>query len=101
MSDVEKSLESLVERVVRKVLAERDIKPANEPNLVTVAEYARTRSISESTVRQALAENRLDKTKIGRAVRIPANAEIRKRQPTEDAITEHARLVLLRGGKAR
>lgn len=100
MTDLESQLEQLVERVVRKVLAE---KPANEPapEYVSPAEYARARSISESTVRAAIRENRLEHIRIGRAVRIPTTAAIGKKPIDERDVTERARLVLLGGGKGR
>lgn len=91
MTDLEKQLEQLVERVVRKVLAE---KPANDatPELVTVAAYASRLSVSERTVRDAIRDGRLEHVRIGRAVRIPAAAKI---SPRVEAATARARLALL------
>lgn len=70
-------LESIIRTIVRDEL-ERATRPAPAVEQVTAAEYARRRSISVSTVRAAIAEGRLQAVKIGRAVRIPANAEIGK-----------------------
>lgn len=66
-------LEQAIERIVRRVLA--DLKPANDSH-ITVAEFASRRSISESTVRIAIREKRLPCLRVGRAVRVPADAEI-------------------------
>lgn len=89
-------LEHMIEQVVRRVLAEERTVPP--PDLVTVAEYARVRSISEKTVRVAIAEHRLDVLRIGRAVRIPANAEIARRRGVGNA---RALTVLMGGGGKR
>ena len=97
------SLEDEIRRIVREELAK--LQPANDSapsEYVTVAEYARARSISESTVRQAIADKRIESILIGRSRRIPANASIAKRTvATADDFTARARLVLLGGGKAR
>lgn len=90
-------LEQLIRKIVRDELAKVKPEPVT-PDLVTVAEYARARSISESTVRQAIAEKRLAVVRIGRSVRVPAGATITKRAANDD-VTERARLVLLGGGK--
>ena len=93
-------LERLIADAVARELDKRGVKPANEPAThVTVAEYARARSISESTVRIAIREKRLPCIRIGRAVRIPSDVEIARRTTAEDAATARARSVLLRGGK--
>lgn len=98
MSDLEQLIRQIVRDVVRDELAKQ--KPANDvaPDLVTVAEYARARSISESTVRQAIRDGRLAVERIGRAVRIPADATIRAAATTAN---EQAVLKLMRGGKVR
>jgi excisionase family DNA binding protein len=46
------------------------------PTHVSVAEYAATRSISASTVRNAIRSGRLPALRIGTAIRVPADAEI-------------------------
>lgn len=94
-------LEEMIRRIVRDELAKA--KPANDdqaPALITVDEYARARSISESTVRIAIREKRLESKRIGRAVRIPATAEIQKRVPVKDELAARALRVLL-GGKGQ
>jgi excisionase family DNA binding protein len=85
------TIEQTIEAIVRRVLAERDSQPANDAH-VTVAEYARRRSISESTVRQAIRANRLPCLRVGRAVRVPADEEI---APAVRDTTQRARAKLL------
>jgi excisionase family DNA binding protein len=46
------------------------------PTHVSVAEYAATRSISASTVRNAIRRGRLPALRIGTAVRVPVDVEI-------------------------
>lgn len=69
MSDIE----TLIRSIVRDELARKS--PANDGH-ITVADYAARRSISESTVRIAIREKRLPCLRVGRAVRVPADAEI-------------------------
>ena len=72
-------LEELVRELVRsEVRAElaKTTTPAPTPTYVTAAEYARTRSISVSSVRNAIRTGRLPALKIGTAVRVRADAEI-------------------------
>jgi excisionase family DNA binding protein len=47
-----------------------------QPTHVSVAEYAATRSISSSTVRNAIRQGRLPALRIGTAVRVPVDVEI-------------------------
>lgn len=47
-----------------------------QPTHVSVAEYAAARSISVSTVRNAIRAGRLPAIRIGAAVRVPVDAEI-------------------------
>lgn len=47
-----------------------------QPTYVSVTEYAATRSISVSTVRNAIRAGRLPAIRIGTAVRVPVDAEI-------------------------
>jgi excisionase family DNA binding protein len=91
-------LEKLIADAVAAELDRRGIhaKPANDVETITVAAYCERYSISESTVRVAIREGRLEHIRIGRAVRIPPNAKIAKRE--SDATTK-ARLILMRGGK--
>lgn len=65
----------------------RDEQPA-EAKLVTVAAYAAQHSLGNSTVRRAIREGRLAHEKIGRLVRIPADAVIANRRP--DAVMARA-----------
>jgi excisionase family DNA binding protein len=67
-------LEATIRAIVRDELAKAA--PAPAAVQVTIAAYARQRSISVSTVRAAIRDGRLPSVKVGRAVRIPANADI-------------------------
>lgn len=93
MSTFEEALEAMLERVVRKVLREcaelAAAAPADE--LVTMATFARRRSISESTVRAAIRDGRLPAEKIGRAVRVRADAQIGKPAPSSSASSDTPR----------
>ncbi len=90
MSAIEKALETVIESVVRRVvreeLAAARAAPADE--LLTMAEFARRHSISESTVRAAIRAGRLPAVKIGRAVRVRADAQIGEPAPSSSASTE-------------
>jgi excisionase family DNA binding protein len=78
MADLERALEAIVDRAVRRAV--RDELAARQPTaeLVTIAAFARQRSISIGTVRNAIRDGRLEATKIGRAVRVRADAAIGK-----------------------
>lgn len=78
-------LKALIREVLRE---ERAVETKPTSGLVTVAAYAAARSISESTVRKAIRDKRLPSTKIGTAVRIPANAEIKTKQDRAARILE-------------
>lgn len=104
MSALETALEAMIERVVRKVMREREeIAPAPAEELVTMATFARRRSISESTVRAAIRSGQLPAVKIGRAVRVRADAQIGKAAPSSsasmDADTPPARAARILGMK--
>lgn len=73
MTDFAEAIRLMVREEVERALA---AKPSPAPDFVTVAEYARRRSISESTVRAAVREGRLPAERIGRAVRVPADVRI-------------------------
>jgi excisionase family DNA binding protein len=73
-------LDEMIREIVRsEVRAEVErviaIGPA-QPTHVSVTEYAAARSISVSTVRNAIRAGRLPAIRIGTAVRVPAEAEI-------------------------
>lgn len=101
MSPIEKALEvvieSVVRRVVREELAAARAAPADE--MVTIATFARMRAISKSTVRAAIREGRLQATKIGRAVRVRANAQIG--EPAAGTDTPAARAARILGERSR
>lgn len=91
-------LETLLRRIVREeleqLLAARDRDAT--PDLLTVRSYAERHSISQSTVRQAIRDGRLQAQRIGRAVRVPARGVI---APRADAETPDAvALRILAGG---
>lgn len=81
-------LEAAVRAVVRDELERRAGGAGAE--LVTVAAYAGRRSISKSTVRAAIADGRLEAVKIGRSVRIPANAAIERPARAADEVEARA-----------
>lgn len=86
-------------QLVREEIDKRQALAAAAPELISVAEYARRRSISISTVRAAIRERRLDATRFGRtgrAVRIAADAAIRAADAEIAEATEVARRKLLR-----
>ena len=101
MSPIEKALEAVIESVVRRVvreeLAAARAAPADE--MVTIATFARMRAISKSTVRAAIRDGRLQATKIGRAVRVRANAQIG--EPTVGTDTPAARAARILGERSR
>lgn len=91
-------LEQAIRRIVREELAKQ--KPANDvAEHLSVANYAKRWSISPTTVRAAIREGRLEHTRIGKVIRISADAKIGGTK--EDEATERARLVLMRGGRLR
>ncbi len=63
-----------------------DDKPASK--LVTVAAYAAAHSLGKSTIRRAIREGRLIATRIGRSVRVSADATIAECKP--DAVMARA-----------
>jgi hypothetical protein len=81
MSALDHEFAEIVRRVVREevraALADGGAGVAPR-RLVTVAEYARTRSLSQSAVRAAIRTGRLAVQRIGRAIRIAADAELQR-----------------------
>lgn len=73
MTTFEQSLVDLVRRVVREELASER---STRADLVTVQAFAAAHSISPSTVRAAIRDGRLQAVKVGRAVRVRADAGI-------------------------
>lgn len=84
MTDIEQTLRAIVRDELAKARA--------EDQHITIAEYAKRWNISPSTVRAAIRDGRLAADRIGRAVRIAANAKIAGRSPRDPA--ERARLKL-------
>jgi hypothetical protein len=72
------TIEELIRKLVREELQlELAKQPASKPaSSVSIADYAKARSISVSTVRNAIRSGRLKAMKIGSAVRVPAGEEI-------------------------
>lgn len=83
MTGLEQILEDIVRRVVREELAAAG-RSAQPGGLVSVAEYARQRSISPATVRAAIKAGRLGVVRNGRAWRVRADEEIADDKPTEN-----------------
>lgn len=104
MSPLETGLDSLIDqiadrvadRIVPRLVAALAGAPAAD-ELVPPATFARMRSISVSTVRAAIREGRLPATKIGRAVRIAADAQIGRavNRPTTNEDTPQMRAAKL------
>lgn len=101
MSAIEKAFEAVLESVVRRVVREElaATRTALADEMVTIATFARMRAISKSTVRAAIREGRLPATRIGRAVRIRANAQIG--EPTAGMDTPAARAAWILGERSR
>lgn len=101
MSAIENTLEAVIESVVRRVVREElaAARPAPADEMVTIATFARMRAISKSTVRAANRDGRLQATKIGRAVRVRANAQIG--EPTAGTDTPAARAARILGERSR
>lgn len=105
MNTLDQAFEAMLERVLRRVVPEvlAAIRAAPSDELVTMATFARRRSISESTVRAAIRSGQLPAVKIGRAVRVRADAQIGKPAPSlsasSDADTPRARAARILGMK--
>ncbi len=93
------SLENVLEAIVRRVLREElaAMKPAG---LLTVEDYALAQAISQSTVRAAIRDGRLEVTRIGRAVRVASGAEIASAavEPKSVIAKAERKLGLVKGG---
>jgi excisionase family DNA binding protein len=95
MSTLDSTLRTMIAEIVREELARRQ---TTAPEFVTVDEYARRHAVSKSTVRAAIRVGTLTAKRIGRAIRIPARAEIgRPAAKRSSSATERARLRLLKG----
>lgn len=81
MPDFERDIRELVRVVVREELAAAP----KAAEYVTVVEYARRHSISETTTRLAIAEGRLPAIRIGRLVRVRPDAPIGRPASKRDA----------------
>lgn len=92
MSNIDDHVRAIVRDELAKALAAR----AAVTEHVTVAEYAKRWSLSTSTVRAAIRDGRLPVKRIGRAVRVDAEAEIGATKRVDNT-----RMRLLRGGSVR
>ena len=100
-------LEALIEGIVRRVLREElaASRPATAADeLVSPAAFARSRSISASTVRKQIRAGELPAIKIGRTVRVRRDAQIgepvRARPQSSPATpSEVAARILRRGAR--
>lgn len=95
MTSYEKELRAMIKEVVEQILAERG------GEFLTVKQYAKRYALSVSTVRDAIANDRLDSEKFGRARRIPAEARIAPVKRDADDIERRADEVLGLRRKAR
>lgn len=77
--ELEALIDAIADRVAERVALKLQSSSAVADQLLTVAAYASAKSISQSTVRAAIASERIDVVRSGRAVRIPAGAIIRPR----------------------
>jgi len=88
--DLDAMIDMIAERIAERVAArvgDRLGEPADtSPDLVTMREFARRNSISETTVRAMIKDGRLDAVKIGAAVRIRVDAQIGKSAPRGSAV---------------
>ncbi len=91
-ADILTGLRALIAEVVRDEIKKSAPAPAEH---LTVADYARRWSISTTTVRVAIREGRLQSTRIGRAIRIAAEAKISR--AAAKTPTDRARLRLMGG----
>ena len=86
MIDVLALLDALVDHVRRDPELRRKFVEAlaleNREPLLAIKPWARAHSLGESTVRRAISEGRLPVTRIGRSVRIAAEAVIADRGET-------------------
>lgn len=92
MSNLEVAIRELVRGEVQSAVAKAVSSATAQPAYVSAAEYALTRSISISTVRNAIRRGQLPAIRIGAAVRVRADIEIGKpiivratRRPTSPA----------------
>jgi hypothetical protein len=100
-AEIERLLRQLIREEMRAALAEVADGRSGGARYVSVKTYAEARSISPSTVRQAMRDGRLEPMRVGRSVRVQADAEIASRSTKLDNATDRAeqRLGLVRGGK--
>jgi excisionase family DNA binding protein len=97
---LDQAFEAMIKRVVREVFREELAAMRAAPaagGLVTVAEFARRHSISVSKVRGDIREGHLAATKIGRCVRIAADAQIGKSPMLSEASPSMRAVRILRG----
>lgn len=94
-------LEQLLEEVreLRRDLAEvRQLRAGTQ--LITVEAFAEVHALGESTVRKLIRDGRLPATKIGRAVRIAANATIAPVAKVDAPAERAAAVLALVGGRS-
>jgi hypothetical protein len=89
------NLENIIETIVRRVIREEIATVAKPtPTMMSVADYATAKAVCESTVRKAIRDGRLEHEKVGAALRIPADAEIRRRGGSGDVAEDRAAKIL-------
>jgi hypothetical protein len=96
-------LEQLVRRWIRDEIAKaRNDERSDEARYITAAAFAERHSIAISTVREAIADGRLQPVKrLGRAVRIAENATIAPRVAPDQEARRQDRVarMLAKGGR--
>ena len=83
-----------IRQVEREASAQHSCEIRGQVHYTTVAGFAKARAISASTVREAIREGRLPAMRIGRAVRVPADATITPRNGSEEHASARADRVL-------
>jgi excisionase family DNA binding protein len=85
------AIRALVREEIERALAAK-------PGLVTIDEFAASKSLSPTTIRAAIREGRLAATKIGRSVRIAADATIGTPIKRRELTSQRAHILAIAGG---
>jgi excisionase family DNA binding protein len=98
MTDLEAVLRAFIRSLVDEAMRAAAPPP---PEYIGVTTYARMWSISPNTVRRAIADKRLAAQRVGRAVRVRADARIERPNVATAAerALNRAKLAMITGGK--
>lgn len=100
MSDLERTIQAMVDAAVAKAIADLRRELAAAPAFLKAREYAARNSIALSTVREAIADGRLQPVKrLGRAVRIAEDATIAPRAKNDVQQARIQRMLAKHGGR--